>query len=61
MMYWEHHISGEGGGGDVGGVMVWQKSASWVATGDPYFWHLNLMQWLQRAQAFPNIQKRGGL
>eukprot|EP00957_Ditylum_brightwellii_P018027 1358466-Ditylum_brightwellii.AAC.1 len=57
MMHQEHHIGGEGGGGDMGGAMVWQKGESWVVTGDPNFCTLKPMQWLQRAQTSPNIQK----
>eukprot|EP00957_Ditylum_brightwellii_P034630 2625905-Ditylum_brightwellii.AAC.1 len=61
MMHQEHHISGEGGGGDVGGAMVWQKGEPWVATVDPNFCPLKPMKWLQRAQASLNTKKGGGL
>eukprot|EP00957_Ditylum_brightwellii_P199221 15186847-Ditylum_brightwellii.AAC.2 len=57
MMHQEHNISGEGGGRDVGGAMAWQKGESWVATGNPNFFPLKPMQWLQMAQASPDTQK----
>eukprot|EP00957_Ditylum_brightwellii_P147350 11220118-Ditylum_brightwellii.AAC.1 len=54
-------MGGEGDGGDMGGVMARQKGKSWVATGEPNFYPLKPMQWLQRAQSSPNTQKGGGL
>eukprot|EP00957_Ditylum_brightwellii_P086978 6620156-Ditylum_brightwellii.AAC.1 len=57
LMHWEHDVSEEGGGGDMGGKMVQQKGELWGFTGNSNVCPLKPMQWLQRAEAIPYTQK----
>eukprot|EP00957_Ditylum_brightwellii_P066179 5021914-Ditylum_brightwellii.AAC.1 len=61
MMHWKHHIGGEGGGEDVGGLMAQQKGVVMGCHWRPKFLPFKAYAMASKGTNLPQYTKEGRL